>query len=97
MAPVLKRAHIALRRPLGRQSSAHRRRLDVEENRPARDLGAENPNTAQGDDYEYDEAHDVPAGPLGETPAPHRVDPPKVNLGAGGDYGYDEAHDFGAS
>ena len=52
-----------------------------------------------GDDYEYDEAHDVPAGSLGGTPAPHRVDapPPKVNLGAGGDYGYDEAHDFGAS
>ena len=44
----------------------------------------------------YDEAHDVLAGPLGETPAPHRVDPPVVNLDAGGDYGYDEAHDFGA-
>ena len=73
-------------------------RLNVEENRPARDVGAENPNTPQGD-YEYDEAHDVLAGPLGETPAPHRVDPPppKVNLGAGGDYGYDEAHDFGSS
>ena len=68
----------------------------MEENPPARDVGAENPNTSQGD-YEYDEAHDVLAGPLGETPAPHRVDPPppKVNLGAGG--GYDEAHDFGAS
>lgn len=50
-----------------------------------------------GDDYEYDEAHDVPAGPLAGTRAPHRVDPPEVNLGAGGDYEYDEAHDFGAS
>jgi len=41
----------------------------------------------------------VPAESLGQTPAPHRVDPPppKVNLGAGGDYEYDEAHDFGAS
>ena len=70
----------------------------MQENRPARDLGAENPNIPQGDDYEYDEAHDVLAGPLGETPAPHRVDsPPNLNLGAGGDYGYDEAHDFGAT
>jgi hypothetical protein len=55
------------------------------------------PEHPPGHDYEYDEAHDVPAGPLGETPAPHRVDPPVVNLGAGGDYGYDEAHDFGAT
>jgi hypothetical protein len=70
----------------------------VEENRPTRDLGAENPNIPRGDDYQYDEAHDVPAGPLGGTPAPHRVNPPPtVNLGTGGDYGYDEAHDFGAS
>ena len=71
----------------------------MEENRPAGDLGAENANIPHGDDYEYDEAHDVLAGPLGETPAPHRVDPPppKVILDAGGDYGYDEAHDFGAT
>lgn len=69
----------------------------MEENRPARDFGAENANIPQGYDYEYDEAHDVPAGPLGETPAPHRVDPPVVNLDAGGDYGYDEAHDFGVT
>ena len=56
----------------------------MEENLPAGDLGA-------------DEAHDVPAGPLVGTPAPHRViPPPKVYLGQGGDYGYDEAHDFGA-
>ena len=48
-----------------------------------------------GYDYEYDEAHDVPAGPLHEPPAPHRVDPPQgLPLGEGGDYGYDEAHDF---
>jgi hypothetical protein len=74
----------------------------VEENRPSRDLGAEKANIAQGDDnqddYQYDEAHDVWAGPLGESPAPHRVcPPPKVNLGVDGDYGYDEAHDFGRS
>jgi hypothetical protein len=70
----------------------------VEENRPARGLGAENANTPQGDDYEYDEAHDMAAGSLGGTPPPHRVDPPpKGNFGAGGDYQYDEAHDFGAS
>jgi hypothetical protein len=70
----------------------------VEENRPAGDPGAESPKIPPCDDYEYDEAHDdVPAGPLGGTPAPHRVDSPEVNLGAGGDYEYDEAHDFGAS
>ena len=40
----------------------------MEENRPGRDLDTENPNTLHGDDYEYDEAHDVLAGPLGETP-----------------------------
>ena len=66
----------------------------MEENRPPRDVGAANLNLP-GHDYEYDEAHDVPAGPLHETPAPHRVDPPSgVQLGEGGDYGYDEAHDF---
>jgi hypothetical protein len=71
----------------------------VQENGPAaRDLGADTPNNSEGDDYEYDEAHDVLAGALGETPAPHRViPPPKVDLGQGGDYGYDEAHDFGTS
>ena len=97
MAPVFNRADNERRRPLGRQSSANRGRLDVEENRPAGDPGAESPKIPPGDDYEYDEAHDVAAGPLGGTPAPHRVDPPEVNLGAGGDYEYDEAHDFGAS
>ena len=67
----------------------------MEENRPARDPGADNPRISQGSDYEYDEAHDVPAEPLRETPAPHRVDPPLgVQVGEGGDYGYDEAHDF---
>jgi hypothetical protein len=44
MASVFNRAHSELRRPLGSQSSAYRRRLDVEENGPARDLGTENPN-----------------------------------------------------
>jgi hypothetical protein len=58
--------------------------------------GADNPNILQGHDYEYDEAHDVPAGLMSESPPPHRVSsPPKVNLSPGGDYGYDEAHDFG--
>ncbi len=67
----------------------------MEENRPARDPGADYPRIPPGYDYEYDEAHDVTAGPLHETPAPHRVDPPSgVQLGEGGDYGYDEAHDF---
>jgi hypothetical protein len=47
------------------------RRFDVEENRPAR---AENPSIFQGHDYEYDEAHDMPAGPLLETLALHRAD-----------------------
>ncbi len=73
-------------------------RFDVEENMPARDHGAGNPTILAGHDYEYDEAHDVLAGPPGRTPAPNRAaPPPAVNLGEGGDYGYDEAHDFGAS
>lgn len=67
----------------------------MEENRPARDPGADNPRIPSGYDYEYDEAHDVPAEQMRETPAPHRVDPPPgVHLDEGGDYGYDEAHDF---
>ena len=71
----------------------------MEENRrPARDLGTEHLNITHSDDYQYDEAHDeMPAGPEGQTPARHRVDPPEVNLDAGGDFGYDEAHDFGGS
>jgi hypothetical protein len=97
MAPVFSRADNELRRTLGTQSSTHRRRLDVEENRPAGDPAAKSPKIPPGHDYEYDEAHDAPARPLAATPAPHRVDPPEVNLGPGGDYGYDEAHDFGAS
>jgi hypothetical protein len=58
----------------------------MEENRPARDFGAKNPNIPQGHDYEYDEAHDVPAGPPGGIPAPYRVDPPPptVNLARAG-------------
>ncbi|MBV8177536.1 MAG: hypothetical protein JOY55_20825 [Mycobacterium sp.] len=69
----------------------------MEENRPARDLGAQNPCILQCHDYEYDEAHDALAAPLHTTRAPHHVGrPPPVNLGEGGDYEYDEAHDFGA-
>ena len=68
----------------------------MEETWPA-NAGADNP-IPEGNDYEYDEAHDVPAGPLSGIPAPHRVyAPPTVNLGQDGDYGYDEAHDFGGS
>ncbi len=67
----------------------------MEENRPARDPGADSPGIPPDYDYEYDEAHDEPVGLLRETPAPHRVDsPPGLHLGEGGDYGYDEAHDF---
>ena len=33
----------------------------MEENQPTGDLGAENANTAQGHDHEYDEAHDFGA------------------------------------
>lgn len=69
----------------------------MEEIRPARDPGAGNQSIPQGEDYGYDEAHDMLAGPLRRTPAPHRVNaPPELNLGEGGDYQYDEAHDFGA-
>ena len=67
----------------------------MEENGPARDPDADSPRIPPSHDYEYDEAHDVPAGPLRETHSPHRVDaPPGVHLDKGGDYGYDEAHDF---
>jgi hypothetical protein len=67
----------------------------VEEIKSPRDPGANPPRILPGYDYEYDEAHDVQAGPLHETPAPHQVDPPSgLPLGEGGDYGYDEAHDF---
>lgn len=64
----------------------------MEENGTGSDRGP------QGGDYEYDEAHDALAGPLGGSPAPRRVSPPpKVDLDQGGDYGYDESHDFGSS
>jgi hypothetical protein len=58
---------------------------------------ADDTGLPEGHDYEYDEAHDVPAWPLREAPAPHPVDAPKVTLDEGGDYGYDEAHDFGST
>jgi hypothetical protein len=67
----------------------------VEENTPAHDSGDDHPPIPPGYDYEYDEAHDMLAGPLREAPAPRRIDPPPgLHLGDGGDYGYDEAHDF---
>ena len=67
----------------------------MEENWPARDAGADNPNVYQGNDYEYDEAHDAQAGPVGAAPASRPVNPPDVNVDDDGDYGYDQAHDFG--
>jgi hypothetical protein len=82
-------------RRLGTLSSGRRGRLDMEENWPARDVGADNPNVSQGNDYEYDEAHDTQAGPMGTASTPRPVNPPDVNMGDDGDYGYDEAHDFG--
>jgi hypothetical protein len=60
-------------------------------------LMAEKTGVPEGHDYEYDEAHDFPAGPMAGSLAPHRVDAPQMTLDQGGDYGYDEAHDFGAS
>jgi hypothetical protein len=67
----------------------------VEETRLPRDSGANPLPMPPGYDYEYDEAHDVQAGPLHETHAPRQVDSPSgLPLGEGGDYGYDEAHDF---
>jgi hypothetical protein len=67
----------------------------MEETKPADNPGADHPRIPPGSDFEYDEAHDVLAGPGHETLAAHRVDPPRGSyLGDGGDYGYDEAHDF---
>jgi hypothetical protein len=74
------------------RSGAHWGKLDMDENRPADDL-----DLPQGGDYEYDEAHDLPAAPTGEAAAPRPVNlPPAVNVDDSGDYAYDEAHDFGA-
>jgi hypothetical protein len=84
-----------MRRPPGGKLDRHEGRCDVEENRPAGDHGADNLAIPPGNDYEYDEAHDVPPGPIRESPTPHRVEaPPGIRLDEGGDYGYDEAHDF---
>ena len=61
----------------------------------ADDHGAGKSRIGPGNDYEYDEAHDLAFGTERETPKPRRVDAPsEVHLSAGGDYGYDEAHDF---
>ena len=43
----------------GNPSGAQQRRPDMEHDQPARDVGAENPDVQQCDDYEYDEAHDL--------------------------------------
>jgi len=67
----------------------------MEHDQPARDVGADDPDVQRCDDYEYDEAHDATAGPVGATPQPPHTGPPVVDPGVGGDYGYDEAHDLG--
>ncbi len=67
----------------------------MDEHRSGRDVGAGDPNLAQGDDYEYDEAHDAPSGAGRAAGSPRPMSPPGVDAGAGGDYGYDEAHDLG--
>jgi hypothetical protein len=67
----------------------------MDENQPAGDAGAEDLNASRGDDYEYDEAHDSPAGQATATSAERPVLPPAMDFGSGGDYGYDEAHDLG--
>jgi len=61
MAPVFNRADNERRRPLGRHSSAREAGRGREPAR-SRTSGAANPNIPPGHDYEYDEAHDVPAG-----------------------------------
>lgn len=69
--------------------------MEANDSVPAREPGAVDLPIPLGDDYGYDEAHDVPVGSLRATPAPRRVDPPtEVHVGEDGDYGYDEAHDF---
>jgi hypothetical protein len=49
-----------------------------------------------GEDYGYDEAHDVPGRkPRGQnaTPPQEQPRPAPRPVDRGGDYGYDEAHD----
>ena len=61
----------------------------------ADDDSTDRPRIDPGNDYEYDEAHDVSVRTLRQTPVRHRVDAfSEVHLSEGGDYGYDEAHDF---
>ncbi len=67
----------------------------MQEDQPAQDAGAEDPDVERGEDYEYDEAHDAPAGPVGAVCASQPGGPPEVDIGTGGDYGYDQAHDLG--
>lgn len=84
MAPAFNGADNESWRPLGSQVERPSTEGDMNENQPSRDIGAENPNAPQGDDYEYDEAHDALAGPLGPTLRPHRVNPPpQAHLGQG--------------
>jgi hypothetical protein len=67
----------------------------MDEHQPANDAGSEDPDASRGDDYEYDEAHDNPSGPVDTGSAERPVLPPAMDFGSGGDYGYDEAHDLG--
>ena len=75
-------------------SAAQEGRCEVETS-PDRGPAADNRCVDPGYDYEYDEAHNMQAGPAREIAGPHRVDAPSgVHVGEGGDFGYDESHDF---
>lgn len=68
----------------------------MQENPFLGNAGGSNSDVSQGDDYEYDEAHDALTTAASLAPAPRPASPPpQVDIGEGGDYGYDEARDFG--
>lgn len=70
----------------------------MEDNRPAENLGGQEPGISQGHDYEYDEAHDATTMSPGRGSRSQPVDtPPDGDFGDDGDFEYDEAHDFGTS
>jgi len=56
--------------------------------------GAGDSAAGPGEDFQYDEAHDI-AGAAGAGRITHPVQMPPGTEDDGGDYGYDEAHDFG--
>ena len=68
----------------------------MEQNTAPGSAGDDKRDMSQGDDYEYDEAHDALTAPAGRASTARPASPPpKVDVGEGGDYGYDEARDFG--